>query len=104
MIFGPNTPIIVVIFWIVVVIIGLLVPFFILKIRNQSVAANRKLNHIIDLLELVVISNQKSGAQPPTKKMKCPVCRAINNAALDRCAQCNAVLHPNKILQKERRL
>jgi ribosomal protein L40E len=85
---------------IIYAVILILLPFFILRIRQETINASRELKRIRDLIEAVIPESNKP--KPPAKPAEivvdgmlvrvCPKCGANNSLQDVKCRSCKAVL------------
>jgi len=79
-------------FMAVVGVLAILLPFFVLRIRNELIAANRRLERLIELVESGgpgAPAGTSRGESPPRF---CRTCGAANPAGATSCTACRAAL------------
>lgn len=83
-------------------IVLLLLPFFVIRIRNEVIQLNRAHQRILALLEAVIPADKKPKPQAEPKVVftgdrtvrVCPACEKQNEMQDAKCAQCGAKLLP----------
>lgn len=70
------------IFILITFVLAVLMPFFVLRIRNESIKTNKKLDEIISLM------SKGEKAKRPADKYICPVCKAENLLTAKKCCRC----------------
>ncbi|MFH1215995.1 MAG: Ran-binding zinc finger domain-containing protein [Pseudomonadota bacterium] len=88
--------IIYVFFIIAAAVLAFFVPFFIFRIRNETIKTNKKLDQIIDLLSRQHTPNKITEGQGELDTNKgfvpCPSCNLKNRATDPHCYQCGYTL------------
>jgi len=76
-------------FMVVVAILAFLLPFFVLRIRNEMIKLNENMVRVIELLGGQSL-HDNGGQGNPTKKIKvCPYCGTKNRAMDYTCVSCS---------------
>ena len=84
---------IVTVFLIIVAILAFLMPFFVLRIRNEMIKLNEKMTKVIELLGGKDITPKSEYSPASGKKIKrCPHCDAKNREEDFTCINCGKVL------------
>lgn len=77
----------IVFFLVIAAIMSIFIPFWIFRIRNEAIAANRSLERIAKLLASQSPSTSLQAADQPKYKL-CPECGHQNAADSTTCASC----------------
>jgi len=86
--FGALSGIVVVLFILIAGILAILMPFFVLRIRNEMIKLNENMAKVIELLGGSTSENRTGN--PETRKIKiCPYCQAKNRVEDYLCINCS---------------
>jgi len=73
-------------FILIAVILALLMPFFVLRIRNELISMNKKMSELVELLSAQKNIESRAGSIEKTKV--CPHCNGRNRQEDQVCLSC----------------